>query len=240
VKGVVTRGQWGALEASRAPLEAARVEELVVHYTSMLGDTVANHSDCAARVRGIDRFHRVTKGWPGGIGYSWVYCQHGFVFEGRSWGFWPAATLGHNHRTQAICFLGGDAKDRDDVTALGRAATSWLISEFHGRYGKDKRIVGHRDRVKTTCPGDEIYDWIIAEGWRERQPAVKPWPVPLPPWWWLWARWFLGEGEFKQVGPRHAPSRPTRRRPGDITMAPAKIPEWAWARMTAHLIARRT
>lgn len=56
-----------------------------------------------------------------------------------------------------------------------------------------------------------------------------PWPRPLPKWWWKWARWALGEGEYKQHGPRKGP------RPAG---APERIPEWAWKRLEA-LVAQR-
>lgn len=49
------------------------------------------------------------------------------------------------------------------------------------------------------------------------------WPVPLPKWFWTWARWYLGRGEFKPFGPRNPAHRPPD--------APAKIPQWAWDRL---------
>lgn len=59
--------------------------------------------------------------------------------------------------------------------------------------------------------------------------AAVPWPKPLPKWFWAWARWALGEGEYKQHGPRKGPRPKT---------APERIPEWAWKRLEA-LVAQR-
>jgi len=58
---------------------------------------------------------------------------------------------------------------------------------------------------------------------------MTPWPKPLPKWWWKWARWRLGEGEYKQTGPGKGPRPKT---------APERIPEWAWKRLEA-LVAQR-
>ncbi len=57
-------------------------------------------------------------------------------------------------------------------------------------------------------------------------PVKPPWPVPLPAWWWTWARWRLGRSEFR--GHANDP----KYRPKD---APAKIPWWAWARLAVFL-----
>jgi peptidoglycan hydrolase-like protein with peptidoglycan-binding domain len=57
----------------------------------------------------------------------------------------------------------------------------------------------------------------------EPRPAMRMWPAPVPRWFWAWARWFLGRGEFGPLGPRHAPTRPAE--------APRYVPEWAWRRL---------
>lgn len=52
---------------------------------------------------------------------------------------------------------------------------------------------------------------------------VKRWPLPLPKWFWPWARWRLGREEYKRFGPAKGP-RPRS--------APARIPDWAWRRLS--------
>jgi hypothetical protein len=59
-------------------------------------------------------------------------------------------------------------------------------------------------------------------------PAVAP--SPLPDWYWTWLAWFLGEGDFKQFGPRSMPNRPAD--------APATIPAWAWVKAGQFVHAR--
>ena len=56
-------------------------------------------------------------------------------------------------------------------------------------------------------------------------------PSPIPPWYWEWLQWFLGEGDFKTFGPRNAQHRPAD--------APAKIPNWAWVKTGQFVAARK-
>lgn len=52
------------------------------------------------------------------------------------------------------------------------------------------------------------------------------WPVPIPAWFWVWARWYLGHDEFEghQQDPKLRPKG-----------APETIPYWAWARLMVLL-----
>jgi N-acetylmuramoyl-L-alanine amidase len=52
---------------------------------------------------------------------------------------------------------------------------------------------------------------------------VRTWPVPIPQWFWAWARWYLGRGEFADDRPQDADVRPSA--------APRYVPEWAWQRL---------
>jgi peptidoglycan hydrolase-like protein with peptidoglycan-binding domain len=55
------------------------------------------------------------------------------------------------------------------------------------------------------------------------QRTVRTWPVPLPQWFWVWARWYLGRAEFADDGPQAPEVRPPA--------APRYIPAWAWQRL---------
>lgn len=57
--------------------------------------------------------------------------------------------------------------------------------------------------------------------------AGRPWPVPVPEWFWGWARWYLHRSEFEDE-----PFRSRSARPGS---APLRIPAWAWVRLEALL-----
>lgn len=51
-------------------------------------------------------------------------------------------------------------------------------------------------------------------------------PAAMPRWYWAWARWRLGHGEFKSLGPMSRSRRPAA--------APKRIPRWAWVRVQAQ------
>ncbi|MEZ5102791.1 MAG: L,D-transpeptidase family protein [Thermoleophilia bacterium] len=65
------------------------------------------------------------------------------------------------------------------------------------------------------------------------QPATSPaasspqWPVPVPSFFWDWARWYLHRGPHADEPLRSPASRPAE--------APARIPAWAWRRVRVML-----
>lgn len=116
------------------------------------------HSRCARKVRTVERFHEVSRGWAD-IGYNAMVCPHGYVFEGRGPGVKPAAN-GYgspNDDWYAVCYLGGVG---DSFTEEGQqgflAAFTWLAEQ--GGAGPERN--GHRDHEPTACPGEEIYAWV--------------------------------------------------------------------------------
>jgi hypothetical protein len=227
---IIRRDQWGARRPrDRTELSRTAVNELVVHYSSMDAERRKKHSECARVVKSIQNFHMDDPGRRyADIAYNWLFCNHGHVFEGRGWFVMSAATLHHNDHTQAICFLGGDAVKRDDVTPKGRLAGVWLARQFFSEFGKrGKQVVGHRDRGDTECPGDELYAWIKTDPWDipEDDPDLeKPWPLPIPRWFWPWAKWVRGRWKY-----------PTQRawRAARPKSAPQRVPDWAWVRLAA-------
>jgi hypothetical protein len=140
-------------------LPASAVDGIVYHYTAAGSDEQADHRNCAGRVRGVQNYHMDTKGWAD-IAYPLLVCKHGYVFEGRGLTRMGAATLGHNDHTLAVCFLGDDNVNRDDLTPAGRKAlleaTRWILAS----HPRAKKRWGHRDLVQTDCPGDEIFKYI--------------------------------------------------------------------------------
>ena len=222
---VYTRKDWGANPPRKPPsaLLDRDIDELVVHYSSMDAERRRDHRDCPTVVRNIQRYHQETKRWND-IAYNWLTCQHGGVFEGRKWNVMSAATYGANGHTQAVCFLGGDVANRDDVTPDGRAALTHVVRDFHQHIGAGKQVGCHRDHVNTTCPGNELTAWVRAEGWRVANPVKKPWPVPVPAWFWDWVRWRRSVFNYPSTAAWRAA------RPANV---PVRIPDWAWVRLAA-------
>jgi hypothetical protein len=157
----VSRAGWKAAAPKSRPtvLLASRVDTIVYHYTAANSDEQENHSNCAGRVRGIQRFHQETRGWND-IAYNYLVCKHGYVFEGRGIEHKSAATGVENGHTLAVCFMGDDTVGRDDVTVRGRQALVEITRWIRQRRPAAKGLKGHRDYMATSCPGNELYQYI--------------------------------------------------------------------------------
>lgn len=141
--------------------------------------------------------HIDRNGWAD-IAYNWGFCIHGVIFEGRGWGIRSAA-FGNNDCNASLiaaCFIGGDDKNKADVTPEAWSALWWLYDELQRiTPGADIRK-GHRDCKATQCPGDELYGAFIhgdrapsaiaspiGEVSPVAPPPQKPFPRPEPyPW----------------------------------------------------------
>jgi hypothetical protein len=193
----VTRAAWGARPPKDAPLVLlpSAVDTIVFHYTAALSDTRENHADCSVRVRGVQAFHQQGRGWND-IAYNFLVCKHGYIFEGRGIDAKSAATGSANGHTLAVCFLGADRDDRDDVTSAGRAAlvevTRWIIQ----RRPTARYFRGHRDFMSTSCPGGEIHAYIrssvfakqVAASDEKRLAALRKWILARRAEGWGWKR----------------------------------------------------
>lgn len=156
----VTKEEWGSTLGRQAtprthPIGATK--GVTIHWEGPHMGSFP-HSQCAAKVRGIEKFHEETRGWAD-LAYSGIVCPHGYVFEGRGIGTMTAANGNSdtNDDWYALCFLGGQG---DPFTAEAQAGliegVQWLRSE--GDAGP--AVNGHRDHKATECPGDEIYRWL--------------------------------------------------------------------------------
>lgn len=214
---IVTRSAWGAEAPDcTSPVPAIRV--IAVHYSAADSDEQSNHANCASRVKGIQRFHMETRGWCD-IAYNFLVCKHGFIFTGRGWDNRSGATGDANDFSIAICFLGDDTANRDDVTDEGRAALSEFLRVATGVKFPGAAVKGHRDFMSTACPGNELYKFVTSGAWKTTTPEDEVYP-------WLmdWIRWYL----FDRDEPR----------PSGV---PTTIPADAWDALNAvaDLLLRR-
>lgn len=225
---LVKRSQWGARRpTSVTPLSAEHVDTVFFHYTSANADEQSDHANCGSRVKAVQRYHMTanpsdpTKPWAD-IAYSFLVCKHGYVFEGRGYGVRSAATGLDNSHSLAVCFLGDDTKNRDDLTIGGRGALVEITAAIEKWAGKRLAYRGHRDAMNTRCPGDEIYNYIHGAGFakavrQQDEPAWYTKALTLEP---LWA-WML----WRDNG------QPAEWRPPQI---PKKVPAWWWPRYVLH------
>ncbi|MFM9652750.1 N-acetylmuramoyl-L-alanine amidase [Streptomyces galilaeus] len=177
---LVTRSQWGA-RAYRTPNGATPYSRprrgVKLHY---LGTpyTDRTHDRCDDYVRQLQAQHMDGNGWSD-IGYSFLVCTHGYVYEGRGLKRRNSAngntTL--NEQDYAVCLLVGSSglvKPTDDQLGGTRDAIEYCREE--GPAGD--WLGGHRDGYATACPGDAVYAWAQQGAPRPGGTAVEPKPAP--------------------------------------------------------------
>lgn len=120
-------------------------DKIIVHCT-------ATPEGREVTVKEIDAWHR--KAGYTGIGYHYVVHLDGTVERGRDERSIGAHTVGQNHCSIGIVYVGGCAKDmkpKDTRTATQKAALLKLLRELKQRYPAAV-IYGHRDFARKACP----------------------------------------------------------------------------------------
>ena len=156
----VSRAEWGAKKPRSITKLDSGVRGMAVHYSSAAAERKEDHTQCDDIVRQIQNYHVNSNGWAD-IAYNFLVCWHGWVFEGRGWGVRSAANgtdYGNGHWF-AVCFLGSDVDNRDDVTDAGRRAIWEVIQECKRRYNVEQTVC-HSDLKPTSCPGNELRNWV--------------------------------------------------------------------------------
>lgn len=150
------------------PSRKSETDFIVIHCSA----TPANRDIGAAD---IDAMHK-SRGWQG-IGYHLVVRRDGKVEAGRPLYAVGAHTLEYNHRSVAVCMVGGLAADlkstENNFTAEQWASLAKTVEFLKLMFPKAK-IVGHRDLSKDqnndgvidkwewvkTCPAFSVKDWL--------------------------------------------------------------------------------
>lgn len=155
----ISKEDWGANPSKEATEDSHPIGSTLGITFHWVGPHVGpfDHSECAGKVRGIERHHEYGNGW-GDIAYNLLVCPHGYVFEGRGVGVRSAAngSTQTNDDWYAVCYLGGEL---DGFTENGRAGFTFAVQLLR-RAGAGPKVNGHRDHKATTCPGPAIYAWL--------------------------------------------------------------------------------
>ncbi len=147
----------------------AKVTKIIIHHTASTQDL----QDPMKAIRDIYYFHTITRGW-GDIGYNYIIDQQGNIYEGRAGG---DGVVGAHAGPGNIGSIGiavlGNYQDNDvpepvihSLVALIRAKTQQYNidptgnSMFRGQ--NLPNIMGHRDIMSTSCPGDKLYAQLPA------------------------------------------------------------------------------
>jgi hypothetical protein len=161
---VFSRKAWRARRPRTLTADGHKRELYIHHSAGTFGgpaQSIDTAAEQAATMRAIQKFHMDERGWSD-IAYHYVVFQpYGTlklarIFEGRPVSAVPAAQLGHNSGTVAVCVVDGGKGDRLKLSTkfqLIRLARS--IAASKGVTG----LGGHRDAPgqSTECPGRYIY-----------------------------------------------------------------------------------
>lgn len=159
---LVSRADWGA-RPYRTPSGAIGYagprKGVKVHY---LGTpyNFGPHSGCAAYVRKLQTSHMDGNGWSD-IGYSFVVCEHGYVYEGRGLKRRNSANgnTALNDAHYAVCGLVGNSGSTVPTAAQLNGIRDAI--EYCRREGPaGNELKGHRDGYATDCPGGPLYKWV--------------------------------------------------------------------------------
>ncbi|MFC9088979.1 peptidoglycan recognition protein family protein [Nocardiopsis dassonvillei] len=157
---------WGSSPATRANPRSG----LVIHYDSAdQGLARKDHSACLQYWRDTRSFHTgPSRGWAD-IAYSFMSCAHGYVLEGRGLYKTQAAQPGGNTTHYSVTLATGptDTITPEQINAV-RALRQWLMEPDTSIAGT---VLGHRDFVATSCPGDRAYD-LVEDGTFTQPPGA--------------------------------------------------------------------
>jgi len=101
---IITRAQWGGRQPSGTPSTLATPVNIVVIHHTVTG-TGTTQAACAPIVRSIQNHHMNTNGWLD-IGYNFLVCEDGNIYEGRGWTRVGAHAVSWNSRSIGIAVIG--------------------------------------------------------------------------------------------------------------------------------------
>jgi hypothetical protein len=144
-------------------MDRAIKRECYIHHSAGFFRRHEHVAEMAATMRDIEHFHVATNGWSG-IAYNYLVFQpygklkKAHIFTGRGARHIPAAQLGHNTGTIAICVV--DDPDGERLQPVTEHALAEFVRNLQKRDGVSLRVLGgHRDAPgqSTACPGPRIY-----------------------------------------------------------------------------------
>jgi hypothetical protein len=174
---VITRAQWGAKAATSSYSYCQPTTHMGVHHTASRGTPDADLSACATHVRSIQAYHMNSNGWSD-IGYNYLVCRHGTLFEGRGGGDnVRAAHDGLNCDSMGVTAIGyHHSPYNEQPTSALLSSLAELLAWKASQRGIDPQgrstyraygalmdnVYGHRNVKSTACPGDLLYAQL---GW---------------------------------------------------------------------------
>lgn len=158
---IIPRCVWGAAPP-RIPLHSLSppLQFLYIHHTSTPSKPCVNLQMCSQNMREMQQFHQKDRGWHD-IGYSFVVGSDGYVYEGRGWMSQGAHTRGRNHVGYGVAFIGDYTSHLPSRYAMELVRHHLVkCGVSNGFLQENFTMLGHRQVVNTSCPGDSLYSEI--------------------------------------------------------------------------------
>lgn len=144
-----------------------KVSKFIIHHTA----TTKDLDNPAQAIRNIYYWHAITKGW-GDIGYNYIIDPKGNIYQGR---YGDDGVVGGHAGTANVGSIGiavlGNYQDNEVPEAVVNSLAALIKmkaeklnidpagkSNFRGEYSDN--VMGHRDVMSTTCPGDKLYNYL--------------------------------------------------------------------------------
>ncbi|MEE8286064.1 MAG: N-acetylmuramoyl-L-alanine amidase [Gammaproteobacteria bacterium] len=167
---IITRSEWGARPYRGTCRRLRNIDALVIHHAA--AHYARTLEDGKAQVRSIQRFHQHGRRWSD-VGYHFLVDGGGHIYQGRRYEeakpleALPKLALGAHVRRQnsgkiGICVLGcyhPPADNCDDPLSERSLQAVMRLSAFlcQAYDVPPARIYGHRDFLRTACPGDVLF-----------------------------------------------------------------------------------
>ncbi|XP_065134096.2 peptidoglycan recognition protein 6 [Paramisgurnus dabryanus] len=158
---IITRSQWGAAAYAGSPTYLSLpVPYLFIHHTFEPSKPCTTFEQCASHMRAMQKFHQETNGWDD-IGYSFVAGSDGNLYEGRGWNWVGAHTKGYNSRGYGVSFIGDYTSSLPFKSVMDMVRYDFTkCAVDSGGLQSSYSLYGHRQAVRTECPGQTFYQEI--------------------------------------------------------------------------------
>jgi hypothetical protein len=168
---ICQRACWTARAPSGGISQEPALTRAIIHHTAGAGDYDTSTLETSkAKVRGIQNYHMDGNGWSD-IGYHFVVCKLGFIFEGRQGSMTSIPRGAHDGvNTESFGFnlMGYFHPPYNQYpTDIGRDALydviAWRMPSVWSAYGSSAYGTGagyldsHRNAKATSCPGDGFH-----------------------------------------------------------------------------------
>lgn len=152
---IAPRSEWTDTKPKRTALSWDAVKYVVIHWPGTPGKKIG--TNIGALLRGWYTYHVKDRGWTD-IAYNYAVDQTGKIWTLRG-DYRDGATSGWGGRSVSILAVLANSETPSEAMLK---SLKTLALQLQAQASTGCKIVGHRDLISTTCPGDTIAAWIKA------------------------------------------------------------------------------